>query len=141
MAYRGGNQSRAIGHPCLTGIAVAPSWQAPFERVTTDAPAYPDINEDPGLFVDARGNFHIVSHYWEDGPGGHAFSADGLSWTFAGQAYGFGINYTDGSTAVNKRRERPQVVSIGGKPALLFTGVTPQKGPSRTTVQPINQQD
>jgi len=36
------------------------------------------------------------------------------------------------------RRERPQVLSLGGKPALLFTGVNPRSGMSWTQVQPIN---
>ena len=107
MAYRGGNQSHAPGnyHGILarTGVAVAPSWREPFERVS-DGPVYPDVNEDPGLFVDARGNFHIISHYWKDGPGGHAFSADGRSWAFAGRAYGYDLNYTDGSTGRVKSR-------------------------------------
>ena len=137
MAYRAGNASHGPNGG-RTGIAVAPSWEAPFERVS-DKPVYPDVNEDPGLFVDARGNFHIVSHYWKHGPGGHAFSADGRSWSFAGQAYGFEMNYTDGSSVTLKRRERPQVVSIGGEPAFLFTGAMPEHGLSRTQVQPINR--
>lgn len=31
------------------------------------------------------------------------------------------------------------MVTFGGKPALLFTGVTTVSGVSHTTVQPINQ--
>ena len=138
MAYRGGNQTHGLCCGGRTGAAVASSWRAPFERVS-DGPVYPDFNEDPGLFADARGNMHIISHYWKDGPGGHAFSADGRSWSFAGQAYGFGINYTNGRSGTVKTRERPQVVSVGGVPAFLFTGVTPQHGLSHTQAQPINR--
>lgn len=66
---------------------------------------FPDVNEDPGLFVDTRGNFHILTHnFASSGPGGHAFSKDGLSWTFAGGAYNssgavdFTIRYENGTS-------------------------------------------
>jgi hypothetical protein len=58
--------------------------QGPFERVS-DEPVFPDINEDPGLFVDTRGNFHILTHDFANPTGGHAYSEDGLIWKFAGQ--------------------------------------------------------
>eukprot|EP01049_Picozoa_sp_SAG25_P016108 SAG25_NODE_3547_length_1045_cov_1.523256_1_plen_149_part_00 len=123
MAYRGGNSThgRFGGR---TGIAVASSWRrGPFVRVS-DEPIYPDYNEDPGLFMDSRGSFHIISHYWKGGPGGHAFSADGRQWSFAGRGFGKEITYTNGSTVTIRTRERPQVVTLGGKPALLFTCVS-----------------
>lgn len=138
MAYRAGNMTHGPTGG-QTGIAVASSWRGEFRRISDKGPAYPDFNEDPGLFRDSRGNFHIISHYWTDGPGGHAFSADGLQWTFAGQAYGHDIAYANGSTAPCATRERPQVVTLAGKPALLFTGVTTVSGVSHTTLQPINQ--
>ena len=50
--------------------------------------AWPNQTEDPGIFRDARGNFHIIGHSLKnDFPGGHSFSRDGLSWTFSGSAY------------------------------------------------------
>ena len=56
---------------------MAPSWEGPYTRAAED-PAFAIQNEDPGLFVDQRGNFHMLTHYFgPDGPGGHAFSADG----------------------------------------------------------------
>ena len=161
MAYRGG------WSPWHIGIAVAPSWRGPYRRVS-DEPAFPIENEDPGwclrlpaylnclnclwltgavlrlcsagLFVDQRNNFHMLTHYFgRDGPGGHAFSEDGLHWTFAGQAYDLMLRYDDGTSTRVARRERPQVLSLGGKPALLFSGVDPHGGMSWTQVQPINQ--
>eukprot|EP01045_Picozoa_sp_COSAG04_P037675 COSAG04_NODE_9737_length_836_cov_0.838535_1_plen_69_part_00 len=45
--------------------------------------------------------------------------------------------YDDGSSVTVKRRERPQVLSIGGKPALLFTGVQGDAPNSFTHVQEI----
>jgi hypothetical protein len=55
---------------------------------------------------DARGNFHVLSHaaWGAPGPGGHSFSADGRSWTFAGQAYGYDLEYTDGTRQVRAKR-------------------------------------
>ena len=91
-----------------------------------------------GLFLDTRGNFHILTHYFgRSGPGGHAFSTDGRSWKFAGQAYGPHMTYTDGSSIDFGRRERPQVLSLNGTPSFLFTGVQPKSGLSYTQVQPI----
>jgi hypothetical protein len=133
MAYRGG------WNPWHVGIAVAPSWKDPFVRVSDD-PAFPIINEDPGIFQDASGNFHILTHYFgPDGPGGHAFSRDGVLWKFAGTAYNFSLQYENGNAVELARRERPQVLSLDGKPAWLFTGVQPKQGPSHTLVQQINQ--
>ena len=70
---------------------------------------------------------------------GRNIFADGISWTFAGQAYGSDIHYDDGSTSQIGRRERPQVLTINGTPALLFTGVQPKSGLSFTMVEPIAQ--
>ena len=131
MAYRGG------WSPWHVGLAVAPSWRGPYRRVS-DEPAFAVQNEDPGLFVDQRGNFHMLTHYFGPrGPGGHAFSRDGLSWTFAGQAYDLWLHYDDGKSTRVARRERPQVLSLGGKPSLLFSGVDPHSGMSWTQVQRI----
>ena len=86
MAYRGG------WNPWHVGIAVAPSIFGPYKHVSQASPAFPDINEDPGLFLDQRGHFHMITHYFgPSGPAGHAFSEDGLTWKFAGQAYNFTI--------------------------------------------------
>ena len=41
-----------------------------------------------------------------------------------GQAYGSQMQYSDGSSVEWARRERPQMLSLDGKPALLFTGRT-----------------
>ena len=99
---------------------------------------FSDDSFSSGLFVDARGNFHLLTHYFgRSGPGGHAFSADGRSWKFAGQAYGPRMTYTDGSGIDFGRRERPQVLSLNGTPSFLFTGVQPKSGLSYTQVQPI----
>jgi hypothetical protein len=68
MAYRGGD------NPHLVGIAMADSWRGPYVQIS-DQPVFATPNEDPGLFVDQRGNLHMLTHYMQGRePGGHAFS-------------------------------------------------------------------
>eukprot|EP01046_Picozoa_sp_COSAG06_P026725 COSAG06_NODE_2316_length_7094_cov_4.313796_1_plen_476_part_10 len=105
------------------GIATAPSWDAPFKRIG-HVPTYPNLTEDPGLFRDARGNFHILSHWFRNTKGGHAFSRDGLNWHFAGDAYDSSLEWDDGSHEILGRRERPQVLVIDGVPSVLFNGAS-----------------
>ena len=138
MVYRGGpcmpkksDPHPKTDRPCdghHVAIATAPSWKGPFTRVDTpgvDGPyAWPNQTEDPGIFRDARGNFHIIGHSLKNSfPGGHSFSRDGLSWTFAGSAYGFDVAFTDGSKSRYGRRERPQVLVVDGEPTVLYNGV------------------
>ena len=104
-------------------FATAPSWDAPFKRIGT-APAWVNQTEDPGIFRDKRGNFHVLGHWFHNGKGGHAFSRDGeappsvglmrksgasdaraashcgragLNWTFAGDAYDGELKWDDGT--------------------------------------------
>jgi hypothetical protein len=55
-------------------------------------------------------------------------SQDGIKWDFVGKAYGFDINFTDGSGQTFGRRERPQVLFIRGEPAVLYNGVDDASG-------------
>jgi hypothetical protein len=55
-------------------------------------------------------------------------SQGGLEWDFVGKAYGFDINFTDGSGQTFGRRERPQVLLIEGEPAVLYNGVDDVSG-------------
>ena len=71
------------------------------------------------------------------GPGGHAFSADLHSWTFAGEAYNLSLLWEDGSVETLRRRERPFVLIDEGLPAYLFTAVSPTHGLSYTLAQAI----
>jgi hypothetical protein len=54
--------------------------------------------EDPMLYTDARGVYHAVFHNQieqddEKLCGGHAFSVDGLQWTFTGTAWGSTVQF------------------------------------------------
>ena len=120
----GRNISPRVPNSPHVAMAFAPRWDAPFVRLSP-GPVWMNRTEDPGLFRDARGNFHILSHaaWGAPGPGGHSFSADGRHWHFAGRAYGFEVEYTDGTSQTLARRERPQVLMIDGQPAVLYNGV------------------
>ena len=50
-----------------------------------------------GIFRDKRGHFHILGHWFQNGKGGHAYSKDGLHWTFAGDAYDGELEWDDGT--------------------------------------------
>ena len=78
--------------------------------------------EDPFLWVDETGHFHALFHMLFPAhpysAGGHAFSKNGLNWTWTGEAYDGNVTYTDGSHAA---------VANGDRPHLLFdkNGKTP----------------
>jgi hypothetical protein len=143
LAYRGGpcpipkgGKKDTVCNAHRVSVAFAERWDGEYKRMRT-APAFTEQNEDPGIFRDKRGNFHMITHYFAkektcgeghtcQGPGGHAFSANGLDWEFAGQAYDSTQDYEDGSKEQFSRRERPQVLMVDGEPAFLFNGVLPQ---------------
>ena len=62
--------------------------------------------EDMFVWVDARGNYHCLFHlmYGCGNCGSHAYSADGLRWTYTGVAYTAETNFTDGGTTVRGPR-------------------------------------
>ena len=86
--------------------------------------------EDPFLYKDPRSVYHALFHnmYGCFPCGGHAFSKDGLTWTYTGgDAYGDMLNFTGASvlTRIN-RRERPHILfDKDGEISYLSTGVVP----------------
>jgi len=76
--------------------------------------------EDPFVYLDRRGVFHAVFHSQIEGDderlcGGHAFSEDGITWTFGGTAWSNEVEFVaaEGSAAYKysfSRRERPHLV-------------------------------
>ena len=84
--------------------------------------------EDPMVWRDAEdGVFHAVFHdrsgESESIHGGHAFSTDGLQWTYTGVAYDNVVEYADGWRHAFSNRERPHLVFDGETPIALTTGV------------------
>lgn len=107
--------------------------------------------EDPFLFRDRRGGFHLLAHgmnIYSIRSGRHAWSLDGLHWETDpgpdGQAYGAVVHHTDSAVpTVLARRERPKLLlGKDGKPTHLINGVQrlqdfAASGMSHTLVQPV----
>lgn len=157
------NRSRAIAL-AIWGNAIfsAPSWNSSYTNIkvqpwNTTAYESPYWTEDPFLWRDKRGNWHILAHWMIDifengsgvrGPrvGCHLFSRqlDG-EWTFRLQeAFNTTVEFTDGSRETFYRRERPKLFfSDDGEktPLYLSTGVqqTSQKSSAKswTLIQPV----
>lgn len=115
----------------------APDWNAPGGMWE---------GEDPSMWVDKRGNFHILSHNGPRGETGapgdcgrHLFSESGLAGTWrtapllnaselGGCAYPrAGVAFADGTTRTFYRRERPHLVFAANdttrRPIALTTAV------------------
>lgn len=151
MAYRGCPYN--CGGDELLSLATAPSYAGPYTRVA-DVPILPGHGaEDPHVWRDARGNWHLLMHSLEPGGGfnggpkigRHAFAraSPSAAWTFnnATLAYNTTVPFTDGSVVTMYRRERPQLFfSDDGAmtPLYLTTGVQQWGQPSSyTLVQPL----
>jgi hypothetical protein len=75
--------------------------------------------EDPYLWFDSRGNFHVVYHVYCLDPfeahnecnAGHAFSTDGYTWHFGqDEPYSGLVSFTDGTNTTFSTRERPHMI-------------------------------
>ena len=118
----------------LIGLGVAPHWSGPY--MMSYFPIFDNMNEDPHLYRDFRGNFHAVFHgmdQWGCGDqtpcrlnvGRHAFSEDGLQWVYSRvNAWTTKVEYEDGSTVDFARRERPEMIlDADGHITHLLSGV------------------
>ena len=116
-------------------ILEAPSWKGPYKVVGGDEIDHCNkCEEDPFMWKDKRGNWHVLYHRMYDpagpldpnwgkedgswkqkgGPvpspgwaGGHAFSRDGLAWSNWTRCYNTSVFLVDGTTMNFPRRERP----------------------------------
>jgi hypothetical protein len=131
---------------CSNGAFVmfrAPALEGPWTHVTdipTRGGPAPGAWEDPFLYLDPRGNFHLLAHVWSNVPqptcantnvSGHLFSADGLTWGMgAEQPYTGHVAFTDGSSLTMTTRERPKLMfdPVSGEPTHLLNGAV--GGPS-----------
>lgn len=119
-------------------LTSAPTWDAewgPQRPIGT-----PTHWEDPTLWFDRRGHWHILFHVYalepfhahEERYGGHAFSRDGMRWTFSKvEPFNGTVHFTDGTIKRFSTRERPQLVFSRGDfnrttPRGLITAVSPQ---------------
>lgn len=125
VMFRSYTRESAQFHSSI-GIARADDWRGPWTLPTE--PIFAGLEEDPFWWKDAAGNFHGLYHDMGgcSNVGCHAFSRDGWNWTLsATPAYDFSVTFTDGSTTVFSRRERPQLVfdPVTGVPTHLINGV------------------
>lgn len=134
-------------------IYVAENFNASYERIFN--PSGQPWSEDPFLWRDKRGHWHILVHYMidieernEKGPnvGAHLYARNLTGpWTFNKQtlAYNTTVNYDDGTSTVLYRRERPKLYFDLNDPEMtplyLLNGVQENNsgGRSYTLIQPI----
>lgn len=100
-------------------IVTAPSYLGPWTHYSniTHPPTLPYIVEDPFLWIDKRGRWHIINHAYNTSEVGscgsshvsaHWFSADGRDWHWSPQEpYGHTVTYQDGSMHTFATMERP----------------------------------
>lgn len=84
--------------------------------------------EDPYVWQDLNGRYHAVLHNMSPRDpafcGIHAFSEDGAQWACGGLAYSNNVSFTDGTSEVFPRRERPHLLFDGeGTIIALSNGV------------------
>ena len=126
---------------CTWMLYSAPSVDGPWSGGISIRPPHGGW-EDPFLFFDRRGGFHIVAHVYKGGAGagannsisGHAFSRDGQSWTFSNvQPYSNVVRQegSGGGTQVHTYAtlERPKLMfsdqTDPHRPTAIFNGASP----------------
>eukprot|EP00037_Helgoeca_nana_P002527 m.34416 g.34416 ORF g.34416 m.34416 type:complete len:358 (+) comp12652_c0_seq1:44-1117(+) len=74
--------------------------------------------EDPFLWIDARGNWHIINHAYRNDEfehcgssivSAHWFSTDGKDWHWSSQPYNHTVQYDDGTSHTYTTLERPNL--------------------------------
>eukprot|EP00928_Gymnodinium_smaydae_P080059 TRINITY_DN63862_c0_g1_i1.p1 TRINITY_DN63862_c0_g1~~TRINITY_DN63862_c0_g1_i1.p1 ORF type:complete len:484 (+),score=58.94 TRINITY_DN63862_c0_g1_i1:22-1473(+) len=119
--------------PKCIAVFRASTWRGPYELLSVKAPLVHPESEDPFVFQDPRGNFHLLTNVntyhrrCNEGAacGGHAWSRDALSWSpqVIG-AFGPAVAKVDGSIVRNSYRERPLVYQDeNGIPVTFFSGL------------------
>ena len=113
--------------PNCIAVATAESWEGPYSMNEAKTPiTYPE-SEDPFVFVDQRGNYHLVTNVntfharcAQGVPcGGHAWSRDGLTFSnLTIGAFGPVVTFLNGTEWKNAYAERPLVT-------MASDGVTP----------------
>lgn len=155
LAYRGNSLNST--NFSSGNLAVSPSgFEGPYTRIQKDS-LMPVRFEDPFLWQDKRGNYHMLVHAQTDGNGGrpgvkqtgrHAYARDYHGpWTYGNTtlAYDALVNFTDGTSINYGRRERPQLLfSDDGNMTPLFMANGVQEmgtNMSYTIVSPIGHAD
>ena len=134
LAYRGKDSNK---NERLNVAYSKTGFKGPYTKIGSE-PIFTPLAEDPFVWKDKRGNFHLLMHAFTDGLGGtpdvkqvgrHAYAKSYKGpWTYNNNtlAYGAEVEFTDGTSINFRRRERPQLYfSDDGKmtPLLLSSGV------------------
>lgn len=114
----------------------SPSFTGPWTHLLDVNPSggVPGSYEDAFLWMDPRGNWHIIFHvYTTNVPSscvnstvsGHFFSPDGWNWLASPvEPFGNYVEFTDGSSMLLSTRERPKLLfNAQGDPTYLYNGV------------------
>lgn len=114
LIYRGGSKGYKAE---FIGVAGAAKWEGPY--VTNANPAVPALAvnaEDPFVYRDCRGGYHMLAHAIGSGVrenvGMHAFSHDGIHWQQGSPsvAYTDVVAWSDGTNSTLAQRERPVLI-------------------------------
>jgi hypothetical protein len=139
----------------LLNLATAPGLKGPYTKISPN-PILENGNEDPFLWRDKRGNYHMLLHSLEpeggfgDGPkvGRYAYAKEFEGpWIVNNKTLAFDthVEYTDGTSIDFYRRERPQLFfSEDGEmtPLFLTNGVQEVgSGMSYRIIQPLGGAD
>jgi len=113
----------------------ASNWKGPYKLLSASEPLINLEGEDPAVFQDPRGNFHLLSNIntWHarclpgEAGGGHAWSRDGLTWSEVHLgAFGPLVELANGSSLHAAYTERPAVYQDPetGVPTTFFVGLS-----------------
>jgi hypothetical protein len=103
-----------------TQVLSAPSIAGPWTLFSTiQKPSLPYTVEDPYMWIDPRGSFHIINHAYNTGQktncstshvSSHFFSADGKTWGHSDQPYDHTVQFDDGTSHSFCTLERPSLI-------------------------------
>ncbi|KAM4061585.1 hypothetical protein HRG_007247 [Hirsutella rhossiliensis] len=153
LAYRGCSYN-CLGTELINMAISSAGYKGPYTKIQSQ-PLLENPGEDPFLWRDKRGHFHMLLHSLEPGGGfgngpkvgRHAWVHNYTGpWTFGSKTLAFSteVEYDDGTRVDFYRRERPQLFfSDDGEmtPLLLTTGVQPRGSPmSYSVIVPLGDQ-
>ena len=149
-AFEGCNNPAPLLHPngttflgCTWSLRRAPRPEGPWSKAWSIAPKNAHGRtwlgrswEDPYIWVDARGHWHLLAHTYTDDVfpklsyAGHGFSVDGHAWHFGKEEpYGGGIARADGTVKHYATLERPKLLFADPahplRPTHLLNGASP----------------
>lgn len=123
------------------GILAAPHWAGPYRNVVDgwqlnatniQTPEDETECEDGFLFLGQRGGIHLLCHCngvqgypWDD-HGRHAYSEDGITWSWSAErTFTTAFLHPDGTNTSHISRQRPQLVFGPNRvPTQLITGIS-----------------